>query len=254
MIESIKDLMEMKSLKDFALGGGTNLAIKYSYRVSTDIDLFSSDIVGLSQMKSIEQELKEKFNDNIEIEIENPHSENLSFIRASMINNESVIKVDIIQNIKFKNPIETIDGIRLINDLDIGALKLLSFADRGTRKDLYDLYFLQKKYGLEKLYDKLQLRNQTIDITQKENQNIFNVATFKPKEFLDKSLTSLGNFNKSKDLKQPENRVVLVGDNMNLAFPIIKERWLDKVKELADRKGLAFEETPNIRRNKGFSW
>ncbi len=36
----IISLMKEPLLKDFHLGGGTNLSIKYNHRVSTDIDLF----------------------------------------------------------------------------------------------------------------------------------------------------------------------------------------------------------------------
>lgn len=46
----IKELMEEPALSDFYLGGGTNLAIKYNHRVSIDIDLFSSGIVGRKKM------------------------------------------------------------------------------------------------------------------------------------------------------------------------------------------------------------
>lgn len=37
----------------FLLGGGTNLAIKYNHRVSTDIDLFSTEIVGTNHLSEI---------------------------------------------------------------------------------------------------------------------------------------------------------------------------------------------------------
>ena len=54
-------LMNEPLLKDFHLGGGTNLAIKYNHRVSTDIDLFLSNIVGLKLMIEINKLLKSEF-------------------------------------------------------------------------------------------------------------------------------------------------------------------------------------------------
>lgn len=41
LIKTLKDLFLIKEIKsDFYLAGGTNLAIQYNHRVSTDIDLF----------------------------------------------------------------------------------------------------------------------------------------------------------------------------------------------------------------------
>lgn len=41
LYNTIQKLMKEPLLNDFYLGGGTCLALKYNYRVSTDIDLFS---------------------------------------------------------------------------------------------------------------------------------------------------------------------------------------------------------------------
>ncbi|QAR31650.1 hypothetical protein EQP59_10000 [Ornithobacterium rhinotracheale] len=85
----------------------------------------------------------------MKVDILNDTSEHLSFIRATLYpQNSRPIRIDIMQNIRLYHPIEEKAGVRLINDLDIGSLKLLSFANRGTKKDLYDLYFLSQKYGL----------------------------------------------------------------------------------------------------------
>ena len=49
----ILKLMNEPLLEDFLLGGGTNLAIKYNHRLSTDIDLFSTSIVGTKKLNLI---------------------------------------------------------------------------------------------------------------------------------------------------------------------------------------------------------
>ncbi|MDR0312715.1 MAG: nucleotidyl transferase AbiEii/AbiGii toxin family protein [Treponema sp.] len=41
MLNLIKDLQGMESLKDYMLAGGTALAIHLNHRTSTDVDLFS---------------------------------------------------------------------------------------------------------------------------------------------------------------------------------------------------------------------
>jgi len=43
----ILKLMNEPLLEDFLLGGGTNLSIKYNHRLSTDIDLFLLQLLGL---------------------------------------------------------------------------------------------------------------------------------------------------------------------------------------------------------------
>lgn len=53
LYDTMQELMREPLLKDFYLGGGTSLAIKYNYRISTDIDLFSHDIVGNDKIKDI---------------------------------------------------------------------------------------------------------------------------------------------------------------------------------------------------------
>lgn len=49
----ILKLMNEPLLEDFLLGGGTNLPIKYNHRISTDIDLFSTFIVGTKKLNLI---------------------------------------------------------------------------------------------------------------------------------------------------------------------------------------------------------
>lgn len=49
----IKKIMISPEFNDFYLGGGTNLAVKYNHRLSIDIDLFSTDIVGIEKLQHI---------------------------------------------------------------------------------------------------------------------------------------------------------------------------------------------------------
>lgn len=38
--KTILELQQLSSVSKFSLGGGTNLALRYSHRISIDIDLF----------------------------------------------------------------------------------------------------------------------------------------------------------------------------------------------------------------------
>lgn len=253
--EVIIELMDEPALSDFYLGGGTNLAIKYNHRVSIDIDLFSSGVVGAKRMLEIETILKKKYEEhNIEIELENKQSENLSFIRCQINHNGEDIKIDVMQNIKMLHlPEITHDGIRMIHDLDIASLKLLAAANRGEQKDFYDLYLLSEKHGLDKIYNALKERQK--QFVPGVDDNIFNLPVHKPKEDLTTDLTALGDFNKAGDKSVAGNRIEFIDDSsIIMPLPVLKQRWLPKVKALAKDLGLRFKETEKVikyRRGRG---
>lgn len=46
LLQAIKDIQKLSSFKQAALGGGTNLALRYGHRTSVDIDLFFDGIIG----------------------------------------------------------------------------------------------------------------------------------------------------------------------------------------------------------------
>ena len=133
--------MELECLSGFNLGGGTSLAIKYNHRVSTDIDLFSPDVVGAKSMLLIAETIKGSLNPAF-INVLNESQDNLCFIRSILPPDET--KVEIIQNLKNIFPYESMQGIRLIHDDDIGALKLLSAAGRAFKRTFMIYIYLQR--------------------------------------------------------------------------------------------------------------
>lgn len=46
LLKTIRELQSFESFEGSALGGGTNLAIRYHHRISTDIDIFFPHIIG----------------------------------------------------------------------------------------------------------------------------------------------------------------------------------------------------------------
>ena len=86
------------------------------------------------------------------IRVLNESKDNLCFIRTVLPPDET--KVEIIQNLKNISPSESVQGVRLIHDDDIGALKLLSAAGRGVIYSYLRWFF--SKPGLHfKLFDVL---------------------------------------------------------------------------------------------------
>lgn len=148
---------------------------------------------------------------------------------------------------RFAHPFEEKEGIRLINDLDIGALKLLSAVGRGTRKDFYDLYYLSNIYGIDRLYEELMYRQEIF--TGKDCENIFNIPTGKPLNLLEKDVTPLCDFSNA-NLTQYNKVVITDPELKQKSWFDIAENWKKKVAILAKLKGLELNEikTENKRR------
>ena len=154
----IAELSNLESLSPFALGGGTNLAIRYNHRESVDIDLFSATIVGYEGLHQIAEQCREKFAGQVlYLTIEDPgYGEQFCFIKALIKGGETAIKVEVLQNIQMLYPAEPFAGLRLIPMHDMGLLKLDSLAARHARKDVYDLDTITDSISLTELMQSLK--------------------------------------------------------------------------------------------------
>lgn len=249
LYSTIKQLSKLDSLNEFYLGGGTNLAIRYNHRLSTDIDLFSSKVVGIDALENILEELNFIFGtDNLRVDKNNFDIDNLAWLQIWIRLDSEIIKLDIIQNISLYYPIEVIDQIQLINEKDIGSLKLLSLADRGVQKDFYDLVLLTQKHSILNLYNDLMKR----DLDENRIKNIFDAGASNPYSKLKKSLNPLVDFSKAGDKKNSSNQIKLtLSSNLNPTFINLRKQWIDKVKELG--KVLSLEVSPKLKSNqKGY--
>jgi len=150
-LDVLKLVMAEPTLKDFTLAGGTALALLYGHRISEDIDLFDWEKFDVDYLLN---DLSSKI--NIDIKLKTP-------IGAHIFINK--VKTDLvyfpIRPIRKRIEIE---GIRLLNDEDIAAMKLNAFANRGARKDFYDLYFLLQKFNINKLIELFKEKFKTQDV------------------------------------------------------------------------------------------
>jgi|SRR5690554_5173732 len=109
LITTVKELQKLPSLSQFALAGGTNLAIRFGHRESQDIDLFCPEIVGIKHLEQIEQEAMAFFGEKNVTGIVYPagrESEQYSFLRFWVTKSQdTMIKVEIIQNMKMMDDI-----------------------------------------------------------------------------------------------------------------------------------------------------
>ncbi len=137
-LDVLKKAMAEPLLNDFTLVGGTALALYFGHRISEDIDLFTWQKFNVDYLLN---ELEKKLSFNIKIKT--PIGAHL-FIEK--------VKTDLVY---FPTPpireSLTVDGVRLLHIEDLAAMKLNAIANRGAKKDFYDLFFLLEKFGIEKL-------------------------------------------------------------------------------------------------------
>jgi len=174
LLQTIKELQELPSLSDFALAGGTNLALRFNHRISEDIDLFSTKIIGIKGFEQIESEAKAFYGDKL-LNIVYPIKENDQFvdIRFYVAKKNVTIKVDIIQNMKALYDFEMIKGVRCYDVKDIGLFKLVSCASRPAKKDIYDLEYITESENLSDLYN--MLRSKKEKFNKDTDKNIFDL-------------------------------------------------------------------------------
>lgn len=151
MWELLQRLMKDEKLKDYILVGGTALALRLGHRLSIDIDLFTTkDFDSLMMLKY----LHDNYGANLK---ESRLSQN------TVLTHIDDIKVDVItHNYPLLNSVEETEGVRMISNEDIGAMKLHAIHQSGDRyKDFVDMYFMLEQEPLkfylqayQKKYDK----------------------------------------------------------------------------------------------------
>jgi predicted nucleotidyltransferase component of viral defense system len=175
IVKTILQLQSLPSLDNFGLAGGTNLALQYNHRISDDIDLFCSEIIGLNGFNRIQAEVETSFGKKAR-NFDNPCDINdqYSFLRFFIDTEDgTIIKVDVLQNMKHLFEIETTNGIRVFSKTDIGLYKLVSLSNRSTKKDIYDLDFITDEIKLNTLHERLKEKAEKFN--KEDHKTIFDL-------------------------------------------------------------------------------
>ncbi|MCF6296759.1 MAG: nucleotidyl transferase AbiEii/AbiGii toxin family protein [Flavobacteriaceae bacterium] len=160
-------LQQIPELNSFYLVGGTALALMFGHRISVDIDLFGKEF----NKKKIIKALIKEFGLSFEYE-----ESSTKWAIFCFINN---IKVDIV---KYEQPlilpIEKIEGIRMLNTLDIGAMKINAILGRANKKDFWDIKVLLKRHELSVMIEAHQKKytNQILLISIPQALSFFDEA------------------------------------------------------------------------------
>jgi hypothetical protein len=129
-LELLEQLMSFPTLSQFYLVGGTALALQMGHRVSIDLDLFTPEPFDKTALLDL---LHTHF-DDVLLESEGT---------SMLITNIQQVKVDFVKmSYPILFPHLEIAGIRMLDIRDIAPMKLKAIAQRGSKKDFYDIYYL----------------------------------------------------------------------------------------------------------------
>lgn len=144
LLNALHQLMEMQSLKNFRLVGGTALSLQLGHRQSKDIDLFSYNDFATEEICNA---FKKKFG----------LQQKLKVAKGVMIvTHINDVKIDIVNDKnKFIRPAAVEDGIRMASLEEIAAMKIKiicdPFSGRKTKKDLADVACLLDKFNIKEM-------------------------------------------------------------------------------------------------------
>lgn len=143
--QAFHQVARLPFIKNFYLAGGTGLALHLGHRFSVDLDLFSPDetAVGLDQRDAmrilLDDESLSITHDNDGTFVATWQDVGISFFRLSLY--------------PLVQPPVMLEGIPLATIPEIGAMKLAAVIDRGTRKDMVDLYYLLQAVSLDTIFE-----------------------------------------------------------------------------------------------------
>ncbi len=137
-----------------------------------------------------------------------------------------MIQVEILQGFPRLDPIESIEGIEMLSEKDVGCMKLMSAIDRQGYKDIYDLNEITNRRPLSVLYEDLKQKEKQFQ--GKKYQTIFDV---------DRSLNPINDpslwvsFDQtSPNRPRKEDQLVLLPDSVS--WPMARMEWKRKVMSL----------------------
>ena len=126
------------------LVGGTALALHLNHRRSLDLDFF-----GAEEFDPDERflELEEKLGSQHAIEVVGKDRNTLNRLVEG-------VKVDLMRHgYPETSPPVDWEGVMISAPEDIAAMKLNAIANRGAKKDFFDLYFLLQRFSLSQLLE-----------------------------------------------------------------------------------------------------
>ncbi|MEO8085349.1 MAG: nucleotidyl transferase AbiEii/AbiGii toxin family protein [Bacteroidota bacterium] len=140
---ALKELFKIPAIKEnFALAGGTSLALQLGHRQSIDLDIFTPQSFSPRE---------------IELLITADSSLRFDFVNSNksmLFCYVNKIKCDFIyEPSKLIKSFAEYDSVNYFSIEDIAAMKMHTICGRGKRKDFFDIYVLIENYGWKTLLE-----------------------------------------------------------------------------------------------------
>lgn len=135
---------QLPFIQRFYLAGGTGLALHLGHRFSVDLDLFSpeTDAVGPDERAILREALEEP-------SLAITYDKDMTFVANWRGVGISLFRLALYPLVQ---PPLLLDSVPIASLPEIGAMKLAAIIDRGTRKDLVDLYYILQQVSLDDLF------------------------------------------------------------------------------------------------------
>lgn len=144
-LQAFRQMARLPFIPNFYLAGGTGLSLHLGHRFSVDLDFFSPDeaAVGPDQR------------DALRILLNDPSLAITYDKEGTFVANWQGVGISL-----FRLPLYPLvqqpvflESVPLATVPEIGAMKLAAIIDRGTRKDMVDLYYLLQVVSLETIFE-----------------------------------------------------------------------------------------------------
>lgn len=150
-LELLKRICALPPFRNFALGGGTSIALRLGHRLSVDLDFFTNIPY---QKSTVFQAITTRF----------PSAELLFEQNQTMMFTIANVKVDfVLYPFKWLLPFETTEGARLIALEDMIPMKLQALSNRFSKKDFWDIAFLLNNFSLAQMLEIFKSKFPSID-------------------------------------------------------------------------------------------
>ncbi len=147
----LKTICKEPLLQTFALGGGTNIALKKGHRISVDLDFFTNQPFTNAEVYQCISALPLK-------------TELLFEQNQTMMFMVDGVKVDfILYPFVWLKLFDVIDDCRFVHLEDMIPMKLQAVSNRFAKKDFYDIDTLLSDYPLHEMLEIFKLKFPDID-------------------------------------------------------------------------------------------
>lgn len=148
---SLALLTDLPLIKDFYLAGGTACALHLGHRLSFDLDFFTPSHFDQKKITDWLRKAGKFKQDQVK--------------KDALLGELSGIKISFF---RYDYPLigrtEFFDGIKVLSEKDLIAMKIDTISSRGTRRDFIDLYFLVKKVNLLEAFELYQKKFYKLDL------------------------------------------------------------------------------------------